>query len=206
VNGANLLTAVFVALATRRERQPAMSVEDLVRWHLGHHAGLHVQDVYKMFQQAVYGPAHVLLDLERALRELQREFAEVHASGDEPLAEPISPDHSVVRLNLGPYKHRGGSVQALWEALLESARALQGSEEGFFALWRPFAAAVRRGELPFSVSEIAAMEDSLKTRGVAAMHHSEAYRRANAPAYRVLTGTALRSLRRSLTSSRGSKP
>ncbi|MBC7187633.1 MAG: hypothetical protein H5U38_11415 [Calditrichaeota bacterium] len=206
MNATPFLTAVVVALATQRCRQTTMSLEDLVRWHLAHHAGIQVQDVYKMFHQAVYGPAHILADPERALRELRREWLEVQASGEEPLAEPISPDHSVVRLNLRRYKQMGGAVEALWQALLESAGAMHSSDEAFFALWRPFAAAVRRGELPFSAWEVAAMEDSLAKRGVVAVHHSEAYRRANAPAYRVLTAAALRRLRRSLAKDRGGKP
>lgn len=206
MNGAPFLTAVVVALATHRRRQTTMSLADLVRWHLAHHAGIQVQDVCKMFHQAVYGPAHILADPERALRELRRELLEVQTSGQEPLAEPISPDHSVVRLNLRPYKHMGGSVEALWQALIESAGAMHGSEEAFFARWRPFAAAVRRGELPFSASEITAMENFLAKRGVVAVHHSDAYRSANAPAYRVLTAAALRRLRRSLAKDRGGKP
>ncbi len=168
-----------------------MTVQELVRWHLAHHRNLQVQDVYKMLYQAVFGPGHVLAHPEEAFSALAEEFAHLKPDAGELLLEPISPSGTALRLNLRPYKQRGGDLTALWQALLQSARGLSGSKEELLALWDQFAHCVRQGELPFAFAEVEEIDALLRAGGVAAMHHSDAYRRANAPAYRVLTAEAV---------------
>lgn len=175
-----------------------MTVQELVRWHLAHHRDMQVRDVYKMLYQAVFGPAHVLARPEKAFRALTEEFAHLQPPVGEPLLEPISPSGTVLRLNLRPYKQRGGEVTALWHSLLESARGLGGNKEELLLLWEQFAQCVRQGHLPFAIAEVETIGAWLAAGRVAAMHHSDAYRRANAPAYRVLTAKALGHLLHSL--------
>jgi len=194
---------VWAARPAEAEQVSIVSVQELVRWHLAHHQGMQAQDVCKMLYQAVFGPSHVLAQPEEAFQALQAEFASLQAAEGEPLVEPIAPNGTVFRLNLRPYKQRGGELLPLWEALLESARGVSGSAEEFLTLWSLFAQCVREGCLPFSVAEVEAIDASLAAQGVRALHHSDDYRHANAPSYRVLTEGALQRLLSSQKVSRG---
>ncbi|MDZ7337689.1 MAG: hypothetical protein ONB30_04040 [candidate division KSB1 bacterium] len=168
-----------------------LSLHQLVRWHLVHYSALGVQDVYKMFYQAAFGPKHLLADPEGALRSLQREFEQLSPAIGEPLVEPLAPDWSVVRLNLRPYKARCPSIHPLWEAIVETARSMVDNPELLHSLWSEFRAAVRAGELPFSEADVEVLDELIRQHGPVPLHHSEQYRRAHKPAYRVLTRRAL---------------
>lgn len=171
-----------------------LTLHELVRWHLQRYPALRAQDVYKMFYQAAFGPRHLAQDPAEGWRNLQREFRRLRPNQGEPLVEPIAPDLAVVRVNLRPYKGDGRPLEALWEAVCEAARTITDNPQLFHALWAGFVKAVRAGELPFAEADVEALEDMVRHRGLMPLHHSEEYRRAHRPAYRVLTSPALERL------------
>ncbi len=168
-----------------------LTVQELIRWHLRHYPALRVQDVYKMFYQAAFGPRHVLEQAAEALRNLQSEFRHLEPGEGEPLLEPISPDLGVVRVNLRPYKHAGYPLRALWKAMQQAAGSFSDNEKLFRSWWAAFAAEVRAGQLPFPYAEVLALEEVMRERGLIPLHHSQEYREAHRPVYRVLTGSAV---------------
>jgi hypothetical protein len=77
-------------------------------------------------------------------------------------------------------------VQTLFEVMCDSAALIDGSERDFRRLWDQFAALVHAGELDFPRAEIEAFTEKLSGDTAPVIHHSEKYRRENAPAYRVV--------------------
>ena len=103
------------------------------------------------------------------------------------LIENISLLGEIVRLNLQPYKFRNGDVDQLFQAMIKSVRNISGQQKEFVKLWNEFKRAVLDGKLDFDLDELTLFDAKVKSQNYPAMHHSEGYRIANNPAYRVLT-------------------
>ncbi|TRO54285.1 hypothetical protein E2P71_04520 [Candidatus Bathyarchaeota archaeon] len=103
---------------------------------------------------------------------------------DEPLVERATPSGDVVRVNLRPYMRRGGSLEALYGAMVESSK-FGGDPMRFLRLWRRFKDAASRLNVALDEGEVCEIDDALGERGPVPMHHTAEYREAYYPAYRV---------------------
>lgn len=142
-------------------------------------------DVYKLLYQGVFGVRHLLS--EDARRRLQSEARNLRLEEqpEEPLIEEASADGSMVRVNLRPYLRRGLPLSRLFSAMEASVPSKGGVEE-FLEAWGMFKRLVSSGRLVFDDEEIRELDRDLELGGCQPRHHSEAYRRAYAPAYRVV--------------------
>ena len=144
-------------LAAQKERYPEMTEEDVVKFAF----------------QGMLGVGHLIASEADALAWLQKEMESVEADPEEPLEEKISPDW--LRVNLRAAKARGIPAEELAARLCRSAEK----------------------EVPFTRQDVydfcAAVDGSPAMRAAAARvldenwlpRHSETYRKAYAPAYRV---------------------
>jgi hypothetical protein len=96
-------------------------------------------------------------------------------------------------VHLRPYLAAGGDPEALLAAFLETARAVRGSVEDLRC-----AAAVAPGVDParWPPAEWNAFVEELIGEGLPALHHSESFGDAYAPAYRVIGGALAAGLTR----------
>lgn len=142
-------------------------------------------DIYKLLYQGVFGVGHIISDhaWEVIVEEAGRIDLDDHIN--DPLFEPVSPDGSMVRVNLRQYINRGGNLETLFNVMKESAK-VQGEQEVFLDYWRQFKELVNEGKLEFSLRDIQSLDKVIKRDGVRPMHHTEAYREAYYPAYRVV--------------------
>ena len=150
------------------------------------------QDVYKLSFQATMGGAHAAEDSAAAARWLDRELAELPPGPDEPVVDTISSDGRVVRVNLRPYVTGGGAPTALLEAFLRSAREMPASKE---SLRRHLAYAERLAgsrSLPLPRQALRLFFERMRSSGYPSVGHSEEYRNAYHPAYRVVLSHLLR--------------
>lgn len=136
------------------------------------------QDVVKLCYQAVFGAEHLLTEPETARKWLLEELNAVPARR-EPLWERISPDF--VRVNLGAWKSRGLPVETLFELFRKTAAQKHGSEREFRALL-----AETLNTMPERTNAMRKAAADCLQDGIHPVHHSEAYRRAEQPAYRVV--------------------
>lgn len=169
------------------------------------HPSTTVTDVLKQCYQAAYGAEHLLTDKDAARRYLEREF-EATPAKDIPICEYISDE--VCRVNIAAWKYRGFPIGDLFELFSASAYPREkGREllEGF----------LREAEEYIDDHEVTEVrEDSEKNRsfkrvnifcengseiieeyrraGMPAIHHSDAYREAEQPAYRIVDAKLLR--------------
>ena len=160
-----------------------------------------IEDAYKWLFQATQGGEHAAPDEAQARRWLEREWIDLDESdASHGLVEPLRRDDAIVRLHLRPYKARGGLPDALLRAFLDSAAAWTADASAFTVAWLALGDALRDATYRHVTrADWERLDAATKPRGYPAVHHSEAYRLARRPAYRVLTGAAAARLGKGLT-------
>ena len=144
---------------------------------------LEAQDLLKALHQSVFGCGHFVTDETAGLALLQEELARLPEEADAGV-EPL--DGPYVRLHLGVLGQSGLSPRTLRRLFTLSA---QGPAREVVALeerLRCLLDLAREGRLPCSYETAVQAVASWREAGFPACHHSEAFRRAYAPAYRVI--------------------
>jgi hypothetical protein len=169
---------------------PMGEVEALLKEHFDRRPLMRATDFYKLLYQGVFGVGHILG--EGARRRLQAEAASIDLTDhpDEPLVEAVSADGSMVRVNLRPYMRRRLSLDRLYEAMEETAKD-QGVPEEFLHAWSVFHELAISSTLNVDRGELDSLHHELQEKGPRPHHHSEPYRVAYYPAYRVVNREAL---------------
>jgi hypothetical protein len=159
--------------------------EALLKEHYKRRPLMRATDFYKLLYQGIFGVGHILG--EGARRRLQEEAASIniHDHPEEPQVEAVSADGSMVRVNLRPYLRQGFSLDRLYEAMEETAK-VHGSPEDFLHAWSIFQKLVASGAIQVDRNELESLNRELNEKGPSPHHHSEAYREAYYPAYRVV--------------------
>ncbi len=145
-----------------------------------------MQDLYKLVHQTALGSEHAVKDSRAVEKWLERELAEMGPGLPEPLVETLSPDGRLVRVNLRPYVAAGGDARMLLAAFIQTASQARGATETLRRYWDCAEQMAHAGELPFSVEALRRFIKPLEAQGYPAVHHSETYRAAYHPAYRVI--------------------
>ena len=150
----------------------------LLEQHAKSHPELELQDAIKFLYQSCMGPGHLELDPQAALERLEAEWAGVKADPDAPPTEPLG--NGLCRLSLAACKGQGLEPSTLAALFLHTAQITapdrQGLEEGLKLLYN----------LPFPREEVDRVLEDYRQAGMPAVHHSDRYRRAYSPAYRVV--------------------
>ncbi|MBN2356734.1 hypothetical protein JXO59_11525 [candidate division KSB1 bacterium] len=157
----------------------------LVNWHIQLHPGFAVQDLYKLMYQGVLGAEHLLTDFEGARAGLQAEWLSLAKAMDDPIVEPVSIDHSIVRLNLRPCKILEWSLEKIWQIFYLSATTQSAKHADFVTMWQSF--------IPYALSDlnmatIKSFDHEMGIKQYPPCHHSQTYHLENKPAYRVVSG------------------
>ena len=140
-------------------------------------------DLIKLCFQAAWGAEHLLLDRERAQSYFLREYEATEAT-NEPLLEEISAVYS--RMNIGAVKRLSIEPDRAFEAFFLTASEKSASGDIFDGLLASVGALAEGGELPFSKKDWDLTLKEYCAAGGGPVHHSEEYRQAEHPAYRVI--------------------
>ena len=167
-------------------------IEALIRRHLSLRPEMRATDAYKLLYQGVLGVRHLLNDDARRWLESEAEGLNLEDPHRDPLVEEISVDGSFVRVNLRPYLRRGLNLDRLFAAMKESSRTGNGREEEFARVWNAFVELVRLESLAFDLEEVEAVDGEAEQKEYPPRHHSEAYRAAYSPSYRVVSKEVLK--------------
>lgn len=178
--------AILPVLVHCASNHKNISVEELIQLHLKNHAQMQVQDVYKLFYQGNFGPAHILQHQEHAKKYLVEEFRSVEASDSESLTEPISTDGKMIRVNFAAFKHADGNIEALWQTLVKSAELVKPDTARFRKDWNEFVELANQKTFSFPQKDIELFDKKVHESQFPTVHHTEAYRQTNHPAYRVV--------------------
>ena len=153
--------------------------------HIERYPQARPQDIYKLIFQGVYGVGHILTG--KAREYLKEEAARIPIEDfpDRPLLESVSPDGSMVKVNLRPFLRMNLSLDGLFRVMTRSAD-MEGDDERFIELWRIFMGLVETGEIQMEFERVREIQDSIGRDVIRPMHHTEPYRQAYYPAYRVV--------------------
>ena len=148
------------------------------------HPVMEPTDIVKHCYQAAFGGAHMLQHKEQAKAYFEQEFAAVPAE-DGALYEQLSP--FAARISLKTWKAKNLSSDWLWRIFATSA-AMEQPGEAAFEEYLTTAGTIARelgmiGWEPYL--------RSYRAEGLHPVHHSEAYRAAESPAYRVVNARFL---------------
>ena len=159
---------------------------ELIQWHLREHGDVEIQDIYKLLYQGIFGAEHLLKDAERAKKYLEQEWVRVPAEHSEVLLEPASTDGRIVRANLRRCKAEGLSIKELWTIFYRSVDQVHANIKEFEQTWQHFEELCRATKLPFDANHVRKFGSQARSENWPAKHHTDAYRRANYPAYRIV--------------------
>ena len=170
------------------ERREA--IEALLKEHFERRPQMRATDVYKLLFQGVFGVGHILSEGARKRLEEEAESLNIEDHPAEPLIESVSVDGSMVRVNLRPYLRRGFPLDRLYEVMEETSKD-HGFPEKFLFAWSVFHELAGSGTIEVDGEELNLLNVEILKQGPHPHHHSEPYRVAYYPAYRVVKREAL---------------
>lgn len=159
-------------------------VKDILARHFAEYPAMGPQDAVKLLYQMEFGPEHMIRDEKKSLEMLRQEMAQLRPrEGTEPLYEPIG--NGLCRLNLRPCLQRGIPAEDIHRLFCQAAGSTQGDKRHFRELLGELEEMAEGDETPFEAIELDIFLIPYRDRNCPPLHHSEAYRAAYAPAYRL---------------------
>ena len=145
------------------------------------HPSMQPRDVINMCYQAARGAEHLLSDLTRARAYFDQEFASTQADHSAPIFEPLS--ENVARVNIAAWKAADLPAEWLFRMFAHTASIPMGGPE-LLEEYIAKATNVVSGHWSSTLWEEALAV--WREAGLPAVHHSEEYRAAEHPAYRIV--------------------
>jgi hypothetical protein len=161
-------------------------VSQLLSSHLARYPAMQLDDIYKLLHQAALGPGHAMDNPAAARKRLDVELAALGNGHAEPAEDIISPDGRLGRVHLRSFVAAGGKPDALHRAFVETANTYPASPDKLAKFCGCLGDLAAAGGIPFKHEEVVAYFDKISRDGYPAVHHSEAFRLAYHPAYRVI--------------------
>ena len=141
-------------------------------------------DAVKLLYQNEFGGGHLIRDEARCLAYLLDEYRKTPQNASGPLSEEIG--NGMLRIHLNALDAHGYTVDALGADFIRSAQSQTGSLTIFIeklALLRQLTAA---RQMPFSPEALESYLTEYEKAGYPMVSHSDEYRTAYRPAYRIL--------------------
>ncbi len=143
------------------------------------------QDAVKLAYQSVFGGGHMIPDPTAALTRLETEWAALPDSSVElPKTEPIG--GGLVRLHLASIDPKALPPEAVNAMFCTSANSHRGSMDDFLKALDVLRGLCREGRMPFEEAALDGYLTTYEADGMGAVSHSDMYRQAYAPAYRII--------------------
>ena len=158
--------------------------ENLIKY-VQQYREIEITDIFKYLFQSSFGCEHLVVSEELAKDYLEKEYTEFDVSRTKlPLVERLDGEYSRVSLE---YVDRGISIDTFAKLFCLSAKK---EDDGRQALEEKLCIAsemCKIGELPFDYEVFSASCGEWRAKGYPAVHHSENFRRAYSPAYRLIS-------------------
>ena len=150
--------------------------------HAARYPLMEAQDVVKLIYQNEFGAAHMIKDEAACRAALRTEYAATPKNSLLPRYEDIG--NGMVRIHLAALAEN--ELEALGTAFIAGAGAAQGTLSRFRAKLSLLETLTAEGLLPFSTQALTTYLAAYEAAGFPAVSHSETYRAAYRPAYRVV--------------------
>ena len=139
-------------------------------------------DAVKLIYQNEFGGGHLIRDEAACLSYLRREYEAVEKDGKAQPFEPIG--NGIIRVNLAALEEE--KLEQLGLAFIRSAAEHKGSMESFLGKLTVLKKLAGEGIFSFGTEELEAYLADYQKAGYPPVSHSQAYRDAYKPAYRVV--------------------
>ncbi len=159
------------------------STEKLLICHTEAYPKIQIRDIFKFIYQSSFGCEHMLSEVSHAVEMIGSEYDSLPADRAD-MTTPLDGDFYRVDLSL---LDSGLTAETLGKIFYMSSKC---EAEGFPKLLRMLDVAdklIREDKLPFSQGEFASAKDDWAAHGYPAVHHSDVFRKAYKPAYRVIS-------------------
>ena len=157
-----------------------INVSERIREHCRRHPDMQVRDLFKFIYQSAFGCEHMISSPETVTEYIRSEYQSC-VKGCSEIIEPLAGEYSRVNLDvLGC----GMSSETLF--YLSARQEVEGEDK----LRKMLAAAedlIKRKEIPFAYDQFAEETEKWRGNGYPPVHHSDAFRGAYHPAYRVIS-------------------
>lgn len=171
-------------------------IGQLLAHHFQRYPRMELVDVYKLLHQAAMGPGHAIDNARSARDKLEAEVTQLGEGPDDPIADPISPDGKLARVHLRPYLAAGHSTSLLVDAFVQTGRSHPAAPERLEKFCACLGDLAVAGNIPFPRDEVQRYVLAIAGRAYPVVHHSDVYRAAYQPAYRVVALDLLPALHR----------
>lgn len=141
------------------------------------------RDAVKLLYQSQFGGGHLVRNEAACLEYLHREYAATPQTGI-PMLEDIG--NGMVRVHLAGLDAQGYTPEQLGQDFIRSAASAFGNRDRFLHTLSLLVKLTGDGKMPFSSRDLEAYLAEYAAQGYPVVSHSETYRNAYRPAYRVL--------------------
>ena len=159
--------------------------EAILLKHFAEYPEMQPRDAVKLCYQATFGGGHMIADRNRALERLRGEIAETPQTGDTRVEEMPG---GLARFHLQGFAASGLREETVNGLFCATAAEPRGSREEFLQILDLLRVCAERGDTPFSEAALGEYLHAYAEEGYPAVSHSETYRAAYAPAYRIVPG------------------
>lgn len=154
----------------------------ILRVHGSRYPLMEPADAVKLIYQNEFGGGHLIRDEERVMEYLRREYASIIRDPGQLPREPIG--NGIVRVHLAALERE--QVEMLGREFIRSANLRRGSVERFREKLEILRKLTAEGFFRFSLRELDGYLSEYAAAGYPAVSHSESYRNAYHPAYRIV--------------------
>ena len=160
------------------------TLEQVLRRHARKYPMMQPTDAVKLIYQNVFGGGHLIKDREACLCALQREYENTPQEQHAPLLESIG--NGLVRVMLNAVDASDYSIRQLGEDFIRSSEEHKGNLNGFLIKLDVLRKVTASGVFGFTLEELENYLEAYKEAGYPMVSHSEQYRQAYKPAYRIV--------------------
>lgn len=160
------------------------TLEQVLRRHAKKYPMMQPTDAVKLIYQNVFGGGHLIRDPASCRIALQREYENTPQEHYAPLLESIG--NGLVRVMLNAIDCNDYSIQQLVDDFIRSSEVHIGNMNGFLIKLDVLRKVTDSGVFNFTSEELEAYLEEYKEAGYPMVSHSEQYRQAYNPAYRIV--------------------
>lgn len=162
-------------------------LEQILKYHAERYPLIQPVDAVKLIYQNEFGGGHLVKDKKASLEFIKREYLTVIQSDSEELYENIG--NGIVRINLCSLSRYSVEPEQLNEWFVKSASEIKGGISDFLKKLD-----MLYGKFNFKDNDLTSYLKEYALRGYPPVSHSDAYRQAYKPAYRIVRSEFIGSL------------
>ena len=166
-----------------------MSTKELLLNHYTAYQRLEVADIFKFVFQSAFGCEHLVSSEERALNYIKAELERIKDDKSAPRIDALDGDYSRVHLSCLSDEV---TPEVLAKYFCLSAKVEEGGKERLLEKIAVARELIADGTIPLSLSDFDELHAKWEAAGYPAIHHSDSFRKAYRPAYRVIANEYLK--------------